>query len=137
MNPNREVRSSIGEVRMVETEGKKVYHITPEGERYLEQHRDLLDEILDRVREGNTLKLLRGVVAINEPPNPPESGMLVNASMPRLDVEAWAAWLGLELGGSAGVHAADSDDPQIGHNSSVDGGRANTRAGARSPLQQE
>ena len=40
-----------GYVRAVETEGKKVYHITPEGERYLEQHRDLLDEILDRVRE--------------------------------------------------------------------------------------
>ena len=31
--------------------GKKVYEITPEGERYLEEHRDLLDEIVDRVRE--------------------------------------------------------------------------------------
>ena len=36
---------------MVETNGKKVYHITPEGERYLEEHRDLLDEIIERVRE--------------------------------------------------------------------------------------
>ena len=26
-------------------------HVTPEGERYLEEHKDLLDEILDRVRE--------------------------------------------------------------------------------------
>jgi hypothetical protein len=25
--------------------------VTPEGERYLEEHRDFLDEILDRVRE--------------------------------------------------------------------------------------
>jgi len=28
-----------------------VYHVTPEGEQNLERHRDLLDEILDRVRE--------------------------------------------------------------------------------------
>jgi DNA-binding PadR family transcriptional regulator len=35
----------------VDTDGKKVYHVTPDGERYLEEHRDLLDEILDRVRE--------------------------------------------------------------------------------------
>ena len=35
----------------MDTEGKKVYHVTPEGERYLEEHRDVLDEILDRVRE--------------------------------------------------------------------------------------
>jgi DNA-binding PadR family transcriptional regulator len=28
-----------------------VYHITPEGETYLEKHRDLLEEILDRLRE--------------------------------------------------------------------------------------
>ena len=40
-----------GYVRVVETDGKKVYHVTPEGERYLDEHRDLLDEILDRVRE--------------------------------------------------------------------------------------
>ncbi len=36
---------------MVETEGKKVYHITPEGERFLEENRGVLDEIFDRVRE--------------------------------------------------------------------------------------
>jgi DNA-binding PadR family transcriptional regulator len=28
-----------------------VYEITPEGLKYLEEHRDLLDEIVDRVRE--------------------------------------------------------------------------------------
>lgn len=49
--PTLQLLEDEGYVRVVETEGKKVYHITPEGERYLEDHRDLLDEILDRVRE--------------------------------------------------------------------------------------
>lgn len=49
--PTLQLLEDEGYVKAVETEGKKVYHITPEGERYLEQHRDLLDEILDRVRE--------------------------------------------------------------------------------------
>ena len=49
--PTLQLLEDEGYVRAVETEGKKVYHVTPEGERYLEQHRDLLDEILDRVRE--------------------------------------------------------------------------------------
>ena len=49
--PTLQMLEDEGYVKAVETEGKKVYHITPEGERYLEQHRDLLDEILDRVRE--------------------------------------------------------------------------------------
>jgi DNA-binding PadR family transcriptional regulator len=49
--PTLQLLEDEGYVRAVETEGKKVYHITPEGERYLEQHRDLLDEILERVRE--------------------------------------------------------------------------------------
>ena len=35
----------------VDTDGKKVYHITPEGEQYLDAHRDVLDEIFERVRE--------------------------------------------------------------------------------------
>jgi DNA-binding PadR family transcriptional regulator len=49
--PTLQMLEDEGYVRAVETDGKKVYHVTPEGERYLEQHRDLLDEILDRVRE--------------------------------------------------------------------------------------
>jgi DNA-binding PadR family transcriptional regulator len=49
--PTLQLLEDEGYVRAVDTEGKKVYHITPEGEKYLEQHRDLLDEILDRVRE--------------------------------------------------------------------------------------
>ena len=49
--PTLQLLEDEGYVRVVETEGKKVYHITPEGERYLDEHRDLLDEILDRVKE--------------------------------------------------------------------------------------
>ena len=49
--PTLQLLEDEGYVRAVETDGKKVYHVTPEGERYLDQHRDMLDEILDRVRE--------------------------------------------------------------------------------------
>ena len=49
--PTLQLLEDEGYVRVVEADGKKVYHVTPEGERYLEEHRDLLDEILDRVRE--------------------------------------------------------------------------------------
>ena len=47
--PTLQLLEDQGYVRAVETEGKKVYHITPDGEALLEQHRDVLDEILDRV----------------------------------------------------------------------------------------
>jgi DNA-binding PadR family transcriptional regulator len=47
--PTLQLLEDQGYVRAVETEGKKVYHITPEGEAFLEQHRDVLDEILERV----------------------------------------------------------------------------------------
>jgi DNA-binding PadR family transcriptional regulator len=40
-----------GYVRAVEAEGKRVYHITPEGEAFLDQHRDTVDDILGRVRD--------------------------------------------------------------------------------------
>lgn len=49
--PTLQLLEDEGYVRAEEAQGKKVYHVTPEGERYLDEHRDLLDEILDRVRE--------------------------------------------------------------------------------------
>ena len=49
--PTLQLLDDEGFVRIVETDGKKVYHITPEGEAYLETHRDVLDEIFERVRE--------------------------------------------------------------------------------------
>jgi DNA-binding PadR family transcriptional regulator len=47
--PTLQLLEDQGYVRAVETEGKKVYHITPEGEAFLEEHRDVLDDILERV----------------------------------------------------------------------------------------
>ncbi len=38
-------------MRVVETEGRKVYHITPEGEAFLREHREFTDDIFDRVRD--------------------------------------------------------------------------------------
>ncbi|HEY8258345.1 MAG TPA: PadR family transcriptional regulator [Gemmatimonadales bacterium] len=49
--PTLQLLEDEGYIRAVDTDGKKVYHVTPEGERYLEENRDLLDEIIDRVRE--------------------------------------------------------------------------------------
>ncbi len=54
---------------------------------------------LERRQDGDTLRLVRGVLAINEPANTPERGMLVLLTMPRLDVDAWATWLGLDVPG--------------------------------------
>jgi len=39
-------------VRIQEENGKKVYYITPEGERFLEENRHVLDDIMDRVRDA-------------------------------------------------------------------------------------
>jgi DNA-binding PadR family transcriptional regulator len=50
--PTLQLLEDQGLVRVNETAGKKVYHITPEGEEFLEEHRDVVDEILDRVREA-------------------------------------------------------------------------------------
>lgn len=50
--PTLQLLEDQGHVRVVETGGKKVYHITPEGEAFLEEHRDVLDDILERVREA-------------------------------------------------------------------------------------
>lgn len=49
--PTLEYLADQGLVRVVETEGRKTYHITPEGEAFLDSHRDTIDEIFDRVRE--------------------------------------------------------------------------------------
>ena len=39
-------------MRIVDTEGKKVYHITPDGERFLDENKGVLDEIAERLREA-------------------------------------------------------------------------------------
>ena len=49
--PTLQLLEDQGYVRAVETEGKKVYHITPEGQAFLHEHRDFTDDIFERVRE--------------------------------------------------------------------------------------
>ena len=54
--PTLQLLEDQGYVRIVEEGGKKVYHITPEGERYLDEHQDALSGIGERIREA-----MRGV----------------------------------------------------------------------------
>ena len=49
--PTLQLLEDEGYVKGVDVGGKKVYEVTPEGDKYLEEHRDLLDEIVARVRE--------------------------------------------------------------------------------------
>ena len=47
--PTLQMLEDQGYVRIVEEGGKKVYHITPEGEAFLDENKDLLSEIGERI----------------------------------------------------------------------------------------
>ena len=49
--PTLQLLEDQGYLRGVDAGGKKVYEVTPEGAKYLDEHKDVLDEIVDRVRE--------------------------------------------------------------------------------------
>ena len=49
--PTLQLLEDQGYVRVVEQDGKKVYHITPEGEAFLAEHKDAIEDIFDRVRD--------------------------------------------------------------------------------------
>jgi len=49
--PTLQLLEDQGYIRCVETDGKKVYHVTPEGEKFLAEHRDILDDIFERIRD--------------------------------------------------------------------------------------
>lgn len=49
--PTLQLLEDQGYVRVVEEGGKKVYHLTPEGEAFLEEHRDSIEDTLNRVRD--------------------------------------------------------------------------------------
>jgi DNA-binding PadR family transcriptional regulator len=49
--PTLQLLEDQGYVRGVETDGKRVYHITAAGERFLEEHQDVVEDIFERVRE--------------------------------------------------------------------------------------
>lgn len=48
--PTLQLLEDQGYVRIDDSDGKKVYSITEEGEAFLSEHRDVIDDILDRVR---------------------------------------------------------------------------------------
>ncbi len=62
---------------------------------------------LERRREQGTYRVARGVIALNEAANLPESGVLVLATVPRLDLEAWSSL----LAGNAAADASATDAP--------------------------
>ena len=49
--PTLQMLEDQGYIRGVDAGGRKVYEVTPEGLKYLEEHKDVLEEIVDRVRE--------------------------------------------------------------------------------------
>ena len=49
--PTLQLLEDQGYIRAVEADGKKVYHVTPEGEQFLEENRDVLEDIIGRVRD--------------------------------------------------------------------------------------
>lgn len=49
--PTLQLLEDQGFVRVVEEGGKKVYHITPEGEAFLAENKDTIEDIFDRVRD--------------------------------------------------------------------------------------
>jgi DNA-binding PadR family transcriptional regulator len=49
--PTLQMLEDQGYIRGVEAEGRRVYHITPEGERLLDERRDEIEDIFERVRE--------------------------------------------------------------------------------------
>lgn len=49
--PTLQLLEDEGYIKSVETDGKRVYQITPEGEAFLATHRTTIDEIIARVRD--------------------------------------------------------------------------------------
>ena len=49
--PTLQLLEDQGYVRVVEEGGKKVYHITPEGEAFLAENKQAIEDIFDRVRD--------------------------------------------------------------------------------------
>src|SRR5216117_716812 len=54
-----------GLVSAKEVDGKKVYEITDAGSRFLEEHRDVVDDIFERVRDAVDRTLGGGMIEVN------------------------------------------------------------------------
>ena len=69
---------------------------------------------IERRAEKGEMRMSRGVVAVNEPANLPERGLLVIGSLPRLDLDAWSELLNLEAPPSRNGRAGGSpEDVQV------------------------
>lgn len=65
---------------------------------------------VERQADKGEMRMTRGVVAVNEPANLPERGLLVIATVPRLDLEAWSSMLSLDAPPSRGSRASSLTD---------------------------
>jgi uncharacterized protein (TIGR02099 family) len=72
----------------------------------------LLAVRLQRRHDKGETRIVRGVIALNEPPNLPDNGLLLLASAPRLDIAAWSALLATGEGSAPGA-ADGAGNPQI------------------------
>ena len=62
--PTLQLLDDLGHVRVVETEGKRVYHVTSAGEAFLEEHREPKEDVFEWLRgAGGTLAELGQAVA--------------------------------------------------------------------------
>ncbi|MDH5207977.1 MAG: YhdP family protein [Burkholderiaceae bacterium] len=68
---------------------------------------------IERRPDKGALRLTRGVIALYEPPNLPEQGLLMIATMPRVDVEAWSNLLSPEPAADKPGRPAAADDTRI------------------------
>ncbi len=71
---------------------------------------------IERRADKGAMRMSRGVVAVNEPANLPERGLLVIGSLARLDLDAWSELLSFEGASSSGGQGGGSgslDDLQV------------------------
>jgi uncharacterized protein (TIGR02099 family) len=63
-----------------------------------------------RADVGGEFRLARGVIAVNEPANLPERGLLVIATLPQFDVDAWSNLLAPDTPPERGARPASAGD---------------------------
>src|SRR5438270_635087 len=85
-----------GLVSSKEVEGKKVYEITAAGTRFLEEHRDVVDDIFERVRDAVDRTLGGGMIEVH-------GAAVAKVSVPRV-----LCWVTGSSGIVAGRQRADT-----------------------------
>jgi DNA-binding PadR family transcriptional regulator len=64
--PTLQLLEDEGLVKAKDVEGKKVYEITPDGVKFLDEHRDVVEDIFDRVGDAVNQALGGTMVDVNE-----------------------------------------------------------------------